>query len=150
MNSDKRIMMEVRKMATNLPPGISITQNPENTHHFFVVIDGPPSTPFEGGKFKLELFLTDKYPIEPPKAHMLTKIYHPNIDKLGRICLDILKTEWTPVMNIETTVLSIQSLMCEPCLEDPLETQICQHYVTDRKGAEETAREWTKLYAKDV
>jgi ubiquitin-protein ligase len=26
-----------------------------------------------------------------PKIRFLTKIYHPNIDKLGRICMDTLK-----------------------------------------------------------
>jgi hypothetical protein len=52
---------------------------------------GAAGTPYEGGEFKLELTIPATYPYAPPKVRFLTPIYHPNVDNVGRICLDLLK-----------------------------------------------------------
>ncbi|XP_028785569.1 ubiquitin-conjugating enzyme E2 36-like [Neltuma alba] len=82
-----------------------------------------------------------------PKVRFLTKIYHPNIDKLGRICLDILKDKWSPALQIRTVLLSIQALLSAPNPDDPLSENIAKHWKTNEGEAVETAKEWTRLYA---
>ena len=53
-------------------------------------IEGPADSPYEGGRFRLEVSIPSRYPFEPPSVRFLTPIYHPNIDSAGRICLDLL------------------------------------------------------------
>ncbi|KAH8965239.1 hypothetical protein BDL97_04G107200 [Sphagnum fallax] len=92
------------------------------------MILGPSQSPYEGGVFKLELFLPEEYPMVVPKVRFLTKIYHPNIDKLGRICLDIFKDKWSPAFQIRTILLSIQALLSAPNPNDPLAENIAKHW----------------------
>lgn len=82
---------ETQRLMAEPVPGIKATPDEGNARYFHVVIAGPQDSPFEGGTFKLELFLPEEYPMAAPKVRFMTKIYHPNVDKLGRICLDILK-----------------------------------------------------------
>jgi ubiquitin-protein ligase len=53
-------------------PGINISVKEDNINYLEAIISGPPGTPYEGGKFKLELFLTNEYPMVPPKVFVLT------------------------------------------------------------------------------
>ncbi|TNY17769.1 ubiquitin-conjugating enzyme, partial [Rhodotorula diobovata] len=138
---------ETQRLITDSPPGITAEPHGDNLRYFDVVISGPDSSPFEGGKFKLELFLPDDYPMAPPKVRFLTKIYHPNIDKLGRICLDILKDKWSPALQIRTVLLSIQALLSAPNPDDPLANDVASHWKENEKDAMRVSREWTQKYA---
>ncbi|KXN70521.1 hypothetical protein CONCODRAFT_78782 [Conidiobolus coronatus NRRL 28638] len=134
----KRITKEIERLINDPAPGISATPHEDNLRYFDVVICGPDQSPFEGGKFKLELFLPEEYPMAPPKVRFLTKMYHPNIDKLGRICLDILKDRWSPALQIRTVLLSIQALMSAPNPDDPLANDVAQHWKENEKAAIQT------------
>ncbi|KEH38620.1 ubiquitin-conjugating enzyme [Medicago truncatula] len=104
-NLPQRIIKETQRLLSEPAPGISASPSEDNMRYFNVMILGPTQSPYEGGVFKLELFLPEEYPMAAPKVRFLTKIYHPNIDKLGRICLDILKDKWNPALQIRTVLL---------------------------------------------
>ncbi|KAF8754676.1 hypothetical protein RHS01_05970 [Rhizoctonia solani] len=137
-------MQETERLAADPAPGISASPHEDNLRYFDVTIAGPGGSPFEGGAFKLELFLPEEYPMSPPKVRFLTKIYHPNIDKLGRICLDILKDKWSPALQIRTVLLSIQALLSAPNPDDPLATDVAKHYKENESDAIRVSKEWTE------
>uniref|UniRef100_A0A060TCH0 E2 ubiquitin-conjugating enzyme n=1 Tax=Blastobotrys adeninivorans TaxID=409370 RepID=A0A060TCH0_BLAAD len=145
----KRIIKETERLISDPVPGISAKPHDDNLRYFDVTVDGPTQSPYEGGRFKLELFLPEDYPMDAPKIRFLTKIYHPNIDRLGRICLDVLKNNWSPALQIRTILLSIQALLGVPNPDDPLANDVAQHWKDDEDAAIETAREWTTKYAKE-
>ncbi len=68
----------------------------------------------------MEVYFPQEYPMVPPQCHFNTRIWHPNIDKLGRFCLDILKTKWSPALAVRSIFLSFQALLSSPNPDDPL------------------------------
>ncbi|POI35895.1 hypothetical protein CIB84_000354, partial [Bambusicola thoracicus] len=129
---------ETQRLLAEPVPGIKAEPDESNARYFHVVIAGPQDSPFEGGTFKLELFLPEEYPMAAPKVRFMTKIYHPNVDKLGRICLDILKDKWSPALQIRTVLLSIQALLSAPNPDDPLANDVAEQWKTNEAQAIET------------
>jgi len=110
-------------------------------------IMGPADSPYSGGVFSLSIHFPTDYPFKPPKLQFTTKMYHPNINGSGAICLDILKSQWSPALTISKVLLSICSMLTDPNPDDPLVPEIARVYKTDRNKYNQTAREWTQKYA---
>nr|GMD07524.1 Ubiquitin-conjugating enzyme E2-17 kDa [Ipomoea batatas] len=119
----------------------------EDMFHWQATIMGPPDSPYAGGVFLVTIHFPPDYPFKPPKVAFRTKVFHPNINSNGSICLDILKEQWSPALTISKVLLSICSLLTDPNPDDPLVPEIAHMYKTDRSKYETTARSWTQKYA---
>ncbi|XP_013397017.1 ubiquitin-conjugating enzyme E2 T [Lingula anatina] len=154
MHRAARMKRELQMLQDSPPYGISCWSVENSIDHLEAQIIGGEGTPYEGGVFKLDIHLPERYPFEPPKVHFVTPIHHPNIDTVGRICLDTLKMPpkgaWKPALNISTVLTSVQLLMAEPNPEDPLMTDIANEFKYNKPLFIRNAKEWTAKYAKDL
>ena len=127
----------------------SFIANPLNNDlmHWNAIIIGPQDTPYEKGFFHLDIKFPKEYPFKPPNITFINKIYHPNINYKGEICLDILNKEWSPALTISKVILSICSLLSDPNVDDPLVPDIAYIYKNDRAKYNKNAVNWTLKYA---
>ncbi|TIC61647.1 PIN domain-like protein [Wallemia mellicola] len=143
----KRINKELLDLGRDPPSSCSAGPTGDNMFNWQATIMGPSQSPYDGGVFFLNIVFPTDYPFKPPKVSFQTKIYHPNINANGSICLDILKDQWSPALTISKVLLSICSMLTDPNADDPLSPEIAHLYKVDRQRYEATAKEWTRKYA---
>nr|XP_013807101.1 PREDICTED: ubiquitin-conjugating enzyme E2 D3 isoform X1 [Apteryx mantelli mantelli] len=138
---------ELSDLARDPPAQCSAGPVGDDMFHWQATIMGPNDSPYQGGVFFLTIHFPTDYPFKPPKVAFTTRIYHPNINSNGSICLDILRSQWSPALTISKVLLSICSLLCDPNPDDPLVPEIARIYKTDRDKYNRISREWTQKYA---
>eukprot|EP00933_Yihiella_yeosuensis_P055815 TRINITY_DN54744_c0_g1_i1.p1 TRINITY_DN54744_c0_g1~~TRINITY_DN54744_c0_g1_i1.p1 ORF type:complete len:152 (+),score=22.72 TRINITY_DN54744_c0_g1_i1:169-624(+) len=116
-----RLTQELREMSKNPDPDIQLEMTEDTIENWKAFVRGPQDSPYEGGKFQLEIICTTEYPLTPPKVNFITKIFHPNVDfKTGELCLDILKTDWSPAWTLQYVCRAVIALLLDPNADSPL------------------------------
>lgn len=99
---------------------------------------------YKDGAYNFSFEINNNYPHEPPKVKCtqvvslppcsyfllrdqcpLVQIYHPNLDLDGNVCLNILREDWKPVLNLNSVMVGLQYLFLEPNADDPLNKGSC-------------------------
>ena len=101
--------------------------------------------------FQVLIDIPENYPLVPPKMKFLTIPYHPNVSsQTGAICVDILKTEWSPMLTLRKVLLSLQLLLQCPNPDDPQDHMVATQYLNSTHNWEATAKMWTEKNALNV
>ncbi|KAL4361471.1 hypothetical protein GQ457_04G021520 [Hibiscus cannabinus] len=145
--ASNRILKELRELQRDPPTSCSAGPLAEDMFQWQATILGPTDSPYCGGVFIVSIYFPPEYPFKPPKVGFKTRVFHPNINSNGNICLDILKEQWSPALTISKVLLSICSLLTDPNPDDPLVPEIAHIYKMDRVKYETIARSWTHKYA---
>ncbi|XP_035632367.1 ubiquitin-conjugating enzyme E2 L3 isoform X1 [Oncorhynchus keta] len=139
-----RELDEIRKSGMKNFRNIQVDESNILTWQGLIVPDNPP---YDKGAFRIEIIFPAEYPFKPPKITFKTKIYHPNIDEKGQVCLPVISAEnWKPATKTDQVIQSLIALVNDPQPEHPLRADLAEEYSKDRKKFFKNAEEFTKKH----
>lgn len=115
-----------------------------NIYKWEVILIGPVDTFYEGGYFKCQMDFPEEYPHKPPKLKFISKMYHPNVYKTGKVCISILhegvdetgyeqaNERWSPALGVEGVLLSVLSMLSDPNDESPANVEAAKMWREDK------------------
>jgi ubiquitin-protein ligase len=141
---NKRIMSDLKEINREQSLndfGITLLPS-DNLFEQTAIINGVEGTPFEGYRWRVRLNFPEDYPFKAPKAYFIDRMFHPNVSyDSGEICIDILKTAWSPAQNIRSILVSIQSLLSDPNPSSPLNREAAVLFENNRVRYNSRVRE---------
>ena len=105
--------------------------DPNNKMSFILTIS-PTEGFYKSGHFKFLVDINENYPMDPPKVKCLQTIYHPNIDLQGNVCVNILRADWSPALDLSSVIYGLNMLFDEPNPNDPLNKEAANDLIKNR------------------
>ncbi|XP_028176177.1 NEDD8-conjugating enzyme UBE2F-like [Ostrinia nubilalis] len=146
---DKLLVKEVQEMNENLPATCSVHFEDHNVLSEFILNVCPDEGYWQGGKFKFSVFVTEDYNMAPPKVKCLTRLWHPNINVDGDICLSLLRQTsidehgWAPTRRLKDVVWGLNSLFTDLLnFEDPLNIEAAEMYKKNKTEFQAKVQEY--------
>ena len=118
--------------------------------HWKIVFMGSDCSPYEDGYFTLELlFNKGTFPKFGPEAKFIIKMFHPNVDTNGHVCINLLN-QWDSKYSIVTVLYGILEIMDHPVASGGYWNEAKSLLEKDEEAYYKKVEEYTFTYAKKL
>ncbi|XP_064467371.1 NEDD8-conjugating enzyme UBE2F-like [Ornithodoros turicata] len=152
---DKLLVREVQEMEANLPCTCTVKFDDPDVLHRFELIIMPEEGYWQGGRFVFPVEVPEDYNMVPPKVKCQTRLWHPNINEEGNVCLSLLRQNsidgmgWAPTRTLKEIVWGLNSLFTDLLnFDDPLDNEAAEHYQRDKESFKAKVKDYVQKYAK--
>ncbi|XP_061600946.1 uncharacterized protein LOC133463424 isoform X2 [Cololabis saira] len=147
MEKDKRILEELKSLHCDPHPFFGVFPSESDFTFWRIVMQGPPETPYEKGVFELYCQFGTDYPVKPPLLRFVTRVYHCNVNSVGRICHNIFDRNYNAHITMKEIFDAVYGLLIIPEPEDPLDSVLAEEFMTNRTEYEQEAKKQTGEHA---
>ncbi|KAF3707745.1 Ubiquitin-conjugating enzyme E2 E2 [Channa argus] len=144
MEKDRRILEELKSLHCHPHPYVTIFPLESDFTFWKILLEGPPDTPYENGVFELFCQFGPDYPVKPPTIRFVTRIYHCNINSVGRICHNIFDRNYNAQITMRDILDALYGLLIAPEPQDPLDSILAEEFLTSHVAYEEQAKKHTE------
>jgi len=142
---EKRVRKELKDIMKTGVAGFEQLQVQDSNILLWEGLIVPHKVPYNKGAFKISITFPTEYPFKPPKVIFKTKIYHPNVDEKGNVCLAVINSEnWKPATKITQVLEALILLVNDPEPSHPLRAELATEFTNSHskflKKAEDATR----------
>jgi ubiquitin-conjugating enzyme E2 M len=130
--AELRAQKDIAEMSP--PTGCKVEFKDPNDIMNFTLYITPNEGMYVGATFTFSITIPTSYPYDAPKVHCDTLVYHPNIDLEGKVCLNILRQDWMPVLSLGSVIFGLLTLFLEPNPDDPLNKEAATLMIENNKA----------------
>jgi len=149
MSSQRRIAGDYKLITTQPPEGVRLISQ-RTLLEWECEIDGPKDTIWTGGKFRLRVVFPSDYPFRAPNVSFTTRVYHPNVNTQGGICLDLLIDKWLPSYHVSSLLIAIRSFLDDPNADHGLNSEALAEFRQDKEKYARTVQSYVQRYAMEA
>lgn len=143
----RKILQDLKKLQTDPLEFAEINANEKNINNWEIIYYGPKDTPYEDGKFTLQVKFSNSYGIQAPNVKFETEIFHMNVSATGAICMSLLVDEWDISNTMSDVLIELDELMHNPDPSSALNMDALLLFVDNKNAHNQMAAEWTQKYA---